>query len=108
AAGHAAAARLDRFDLQIGDELEHGFDCAEGIERLLMAVAVDQGAAGDFLQRKIEPASRRLPPQKFLEGQRLVGKPLRALVLDHGGYFVAETEQAARLKTDHREAARDK
>ena len=68
ASGHAATARLDRFDLQIGDEPEHGFDRAEGVERLLMAMAVDQGAASDFLQRQIEPALRRFAREELLEG----------------------------------------
>ena len=98
---------LDRLDLETGDEPEHGFDRAEGVERLLMAMAVHQRAVGDLLQRKIEPPGVRLARQEFLEGQRLLGEPLAPLALHHRRHFVAEAEQAARLQTDHRNAARD-
>ena len=40
-----------------------------------------------FFERQIETARLRLARQKFLEGQRLLGEPLRALVLDHAPAF---------------------
>ena len=73
-------------------------DRAQRIERLLVAMAVQQRALGDLLERQLEPPFLRFARQEFLEGQRAGGKPLRALVLDHRRHFVAEAEQAARLQ----------
>jgi hypothetical protein len=41
---HSAAARLDHLDGEPGDELQHGLRRRDRIERLLMAVAVQQRA----------------------------------------------------------------
>ena len=50
-AGHAAAARFDGLDRQVRDELEGRFDRGHGGERFLVAVAVQQRALGDRLER---------------------------------------------------------
>src|SRR5712671_2872294 len=70
-AGHAATARLDGFDIQIGNEPKHLLDRFERTERFLVAVAVHQSLVGDGAERQLQVAGLRLANQKLLEQQRV-------------------------------------
>src|SRR4051812_11072576 len=104
-AGHAAAARLYRVDFQAGDELQDTLDRAHHAEGFLVAVSMNQRTLRDRLERQIKSPSGGLAHQEFLEHQRVQRELRCTFALDHRGHFVAEAENAARLKTDHRYAA---
>src|SRR5260370_24628160 len=70
-ARHAATARLDGFDIQIGHQPQHLLDRFERAEGFLVAVAVHQGLAGDTAERQLQTPGASLANQKLLEQQRV-------------------------------------
>src|SRR5712664_996671 len=68
-AGHAATARLDRFDAQTGNEAQHLLDRFERAERFLMAVAVYQRFRSDGAEWQLQMAGFGLANQELLEQQ---------------------------------------
>ena len=52
---------------------------------------------------QIEPSGGRFARQKFLEQQRVIGNAPRCIALHQRRDFIAEAEQAARLKADDRD-----
>ena len=76
-AGHAAAGRIEGLDLQFGDQPQCLGRGAGGVERLLMAMAVQQrGAARHRRQLQLEAAGRALAGDEFLEQLRSRGQLL--------------------------------
>ena len=69
---------FDGLDREFGNQLEHGLDRAHGVERFLVAMAVEHGPAGERRQRQGEPAGARLAGQEFLEQDGLAGDLRRA------------------------------
>ena len=80
-----------------------GFECAE---RFLVAVAVHQRLVGDGAERQTQAAGLGLADQKFLEQQCMRADALRGIVVAQRQQFVAQRQQATRLKADDRHAAR--
>ena len=74
-AGHAAAARLDGLDLEVGDARQQRRYGREGAVRLLVAVAVDQRLRGHGPQAK--PRGTTLGDEELLEQERAGGHRLR-------------------------------
>ncbi len=63
-AGHAAAARLDRLDLKIGNEPQRRLDRRHRVEGFLMAMAVQLSALSGRHERQIEPSGGSLAPRR--------------------------------------------
>ena len=72
-----------------------------------MAMAVDQRARCNGLERQPQPAGIGLAHEKFLEQQRMCGELVRLCGFDDRWNFIAEAEQAAWLKPYNRNAAID-
>src|SRR5215510_2971026 len=68
-----------------------------------MAVPVQQRMLADRRKRQ---SAGKLASNKFLEHQRVLGKHSRIIVLDQRRHLVAEADQTAWLKPDHRNATR--
>src|SRR5258706_1551153 len=66
-ARHAATARLDGFDIQIGNQPQHLLDRFERTEGFLLAVAVHQSLAGDGAERQLQAPGLSLANQELLE-----------------------------------------
>jgi hypothetical protein len=105
APGHAAAARLDGFNGELRHQLERRLDRRHDREGFLVAMAMQQSAPGDGLEREIEGALARRPLEMFLEQERVAGQQASVAVLDQRRNFVAKPEHAARLEADHRNPA---
>src|SRR5690606_25639634 len=71
-AGHAAATRLDRLDLQRRNQPEHRADRRDSVERLLVAMPVNQRARlRQRTQRQLQAPRGVLAREKLLEQHRL-------------------------------------
>ena len=71
-----------------------------------MAVAVHQRLVGDGAERQTQAAGFGLADQKFLEQKCMRADAFRGIVIAQRQQFVAQRQQAARLKADDRHAAR--
>ena len=67
-----------------------------------MAVAVQQRAFADRLERELELAGVRLARQEFLEQECVRGQAAALFPLQQRRDLVAEAEHATRLEPDHR------
>src|SRR5437773_1855406 len=105
AACHAAAARFDRLDPQLRDQLQHPHHRGHGVERFLMAMAVQQRLFRQRREASREMARVELAGDEFLEQKRMACEDFAAR--KHGAEFVAEAEQARGLEPDDRRAALD-
>src|SRR5579883_1380972 len=105
---HAAAGALEALDLEPGHEAKRGDARADEVERLLMAMAVQHGLAGERLELGREAAGCRLGGDEFLEEQRVLGERLCLGAGQHGRQLVAQRQEARGLKAHDRHAARDK
>ena len=110
AAGHAAAARLDRLDLRARARASAPSRTARHrAERLLVAVAVQQRF---LLRQRLQRRARAGPPsfsraRNSSNRQRVSASSAAASPGQHRQEFVAQREQARRLEPDDRHAARD-
>ncbi len=68
-----------------------------------MAMAVQQGAFLERRELEFELSGGRFARQEFLEQKRILGNAPRRIALHQRRNLVAETEQATRLKADHRD-----
>src|SRR5206468_878911 len=106
--GHAAAARVDEIHTESGNELQHLSRGCECVECFLVAMAVQQRAL--LRQRgEREPQLARpvLPRQEFLDQQRALTKPLRAVAETHYQKLVAQRKKARWLEANDPRAALD-
>ncbi len=73
-----------------------------------MAMAVQQGAHRRRHQRQVEFSGLRFARQKFLEHECMFpASVLRRVRFDDGGDLITEAQDAAWLKADDEDAARD-
>ena len=102
AAGHAAAARFDRAHLEPRHHAEHLLYRRHGIERFLMAMAVQQHVLLHFLEAQ--------PPgplgEKFLEQEGALGERFRPF--DQHRVLIAQRVKARRFQTDDGRTARER
>ena len=91
-----------------GISLRHCLARAERVERLLVAVAVQQRAApGRRLEAQLEPPRGLLAREKLLEQQGVAGSSLGLRPRQQRRVLVAQGEEAGRLEADHRHAVLD-
>ncbi len=87
---------------KVGHQLQHGLHRIEGLERLLVAMAMHQRALRRGSQLQIEPAGLVLAGQEFLEGERERSSFVSSVGFHQRGNFIAERRMTARLQPDHR------
>ena len=97
---------LDGLDVEIGNEFQRRRHLGHGVERFLMAMAVQESPFFRRHERQVELARGGLARQKFLEQQRAACDLARRFAFQQRRYFVAEAEQAARLQSDDRRIGR--
>jgi diadenosine tetraphosphatase ApaH/serine/threonine PP2A family protein phosphatase len=102
-AGHAAASRGGRLEID-ANAAQEGFFGGHLHDRLVMAVAVEQGFAGELRER----GEARVVLEEFAEQERLFAQGLGALVVrEEIEEFVAENGDAAGLESDDRDSGFD-
>ena len=70
-------------------------------------MAVQQRLSGHRPKSQFQPPGLRLARQEFLEQKSIGGKALRRVARNDRGDFIAEAKDAARLQSNHRNAARE-
>ena len=78
-------------DGKLGDQLEHAFDRAHGVEGLLVAMAVQQRLFRQRPERQFQAALLLLAGEEFLQQQRLRGERVGGLAFDQRRQLVAES-----------------